>query len=365
LRLLFAQLAPRYGRPAERHPAARALRERRSLRFAVDDDALDEIAQSAEHRRLIAQIPVKHGVSIPMVGRARLIGVLSFFRFTDQPFADSEVAFAEELARRAALSVDNAILHEHTRRAVQAREDLLAVVSHDLRSPLTSIRMAAELLQRDGSRDEAKRRDLATRVGRAANGMMHLIEDLLDASKMESGTFSIEARAEPLAPLLADALDFYRDAALSKSIALVSEKIGSDVPEVICDRDRMLQVFSNLIGNALKFTPAEGTVTVSVALIAGEVGFSVCDNGPGIPEDAREHVFDRYWQAKQTRRGGAGLGLFIVRGIVEAHGGRVWARSADTGGACLCFTLPARASTSRERAPSPDPPDPPEAPAMR
>jgi len=350
-RSFFDELTARFGRPLPGHPAVLALCERRTLRFAVDGETLDRIAQSPEHRRMLAEIPMKHGLCVPMAGRARLLGVLSFFTFRDVPFADRDVAFAEELARRAALSIDNAILHEHTRRAVQARDDVLAIVSHDLRNPLTSIGMTAELLKRDSAADPGKRRELATRIRRTSDGMARLIADLLDASKIESGTFVVEPKPEHVDALLGEALEPYRAIAATSSIA-IDVHVDPEVAEVVCDRDRILQVLSNLVGNALKFTPPGGTVTLSVEPLDEEVRFAVSDTGPGIAERDRQHVFDRYWQAAHTRQAGAGLGLFIVKGIVEAHGGRVWAEAGPGGGASLCFALP----TSPVRRPSPEGP---------
>ena len=338
-RLLLRDVGLRYGQPNERHPAVRALRERRSLRFVVDDETIAQITLDEDHRRLICQMPLKHGMSVLMVGRARLLGVMTFFRFADAGFDEREMAFAEELARRAALSIDNALLHEGTRLAVRARDDLLAIVSHDLRSPLTSIKMSAELLKRASAADEGKRQELANRIARTAGSMSRLIEDLLAASKIESGTFSVEPKPEPVEPLLADALDLFRDRATGQNITLQME-IDPDVADVACDRERILEVLSNLVGNALKFTPSEGTVTLTARHTGEEVCICVADTGPGIPEAAWPHLFDRYWQASNTRRGGAGLGLFIVKGIVEAHGGRVWAERSAPGGARLCFTLP-------------------------
>jgi signal transduction histidine kinase len=170
--------------------------------------------------------------------------------------------------------------------------------------------------------------------------MMHLIEDLLAASKIESGSFSVEAKPEPVAALIGEAIDSFRDSAATKSIALHAE-LDETIGQITCDRHRVLQVLSNLIGNALKFTPADGAITVAVQSLGAEIRISVADTGAGIPEAERLHVFDRYWQASHTRRAGAGLGLFIVKGIVEAHGGRAWTDASPTGGACLCFTLPA------------------------
>lgn len=343
-RILCNELTARYAQPTERHPALHALRERRSLSFAVDEETLAHMAQDEEHRSLLQQFPMKHGLSVPLVGGARLLGVISFYTFSEAGFGEDDVAFAEELTHRAALAIDNALLHDRTERAVQARADLLAIVSHDLRNPLGAIRMATGLLKREPAAVEEKRHELADRIGRTTERMMRLIEDLLAASKIESGSFSVEPKPEPVAAMIDEAVDSFRDSAATKSIAL-HEELDGVAAEVMCDRDRVLQVLSNLIGNALKFTPPDGAITVSVRSLGAEVRVSVADTGAGIPEAEREHVFDRYWQATHTRRAGAGLGLFIVKGIVEAHGGRAWAEAGPGGGACLCFTLPTYSSS--------------------
>lgn len=342
-RLVLNELNTRQGEPIARRMALRILRERRPQRFAADQKFLDEVAEDAERRTLMGEIPMRYGLSVPMIGRARVLGVITFFTFGPEPFDEADVVFADEIARRAALSIDNAILHHRARRAVQAREDLLAMVSHDLRSPLGSVSMASALLKRDAAQDPEKRVELANRIERTTSVMLHLIEDLLSASKIESGSFSVESKPETVESLIGEAIDSFRDSAAARSIALHAE-VDPTAVEVVCDRHRCLQVLSNLIGNALKFTPSEGTITISAHSVGDEVRFTVCDNGPGIPEAEREHIFDRYWQASHSRRAGAGLGLFIVKGIVEAHGGRAWAE-ARGGGACLCFTLPSSLRT--------------------
>jgi signal transduction histidine kinase len=223
---------------------------------------------------------------------------------------------------------------------VQARSDLLAIVSHDLRNPLHVIRMATSVLQRSDALPEEHRLQAAHRILRAADGMNRLIEDLLAASKIESGTFSVDRRnPESIESLLSDAVELFVEVAAAKSVSL-EKRLGGAPASVSCDRGRVLQVFSNLIGNALKFTPPGGTVTISADQIADEARFAVCDTGPGIPEAQRTAVFSRYWQAKKGDGGGTGLGLYIVKGIVEAHGGKVWIDSGPEGGACVRFTLP-------------------------
>jgi signal transduction histidine kinase len=338
-RLMLRDIGARFERPSERHPAMRTLREGRSLRFAVDDETIPQIALDEEHRRVLRQMPLQHGVSVPMVGRARLLGAMTFFRLNADGFDVPDVAFAEELARRAALSIDNALLHESSCLAVRARDDLLAIVSHDLRSPLSAIKLSAGLLKRAGAANDEKRTELANRIERTSETMKRLIEDLLAASKIESGTFSVETRPEPIEPLLIETFDLFREAAATQAIAFEMD-IDPEVADVTCDRDRVLEVLSNLVSNALKFTPAAGSIIVTARRMGENVCIRVADSGPGIAESEWPHLFDRYWQARHTRRGGAGLGLFIVKGIVEAHGGHVWAERAASGGACLCFTLP-------------------------
>jgi len=347
LRELASDLPQRYGPLSERHPAVRASRELRPIRFPVDSQTLDHLGHDDKHRSLLRGVPIKHGLAVPIVGRTRLLGVMSFLTLGDSGFNDQDIAFAEEVARRTALSIDNALLHLRTERAVQARNDVLAIVSHDLRSPLSSLRMAASLLKRAPAADEKKRHELADRIARTTDGMTRLIEDLLAASKIESGSFSVEPKPEPLETLITEAVELLRDTAATKSISLHAQ-IEDALAIVTCDRERILQVLANLIGNAIKFTPAEGVITVSTHSLGEEIRVCVSDTGSGIPEADREHVFDRYWQASHTRRAGAGLGLFIVKGIVEAHGGHSWAEAREGGGACLCFTLPAPPSTRRE-----------------
>jgi signal transduction histidine kinase len=157
----------------------------------------------------------------------------------------------------------------------------------------------------------------------------------------------------PLRPaqVAADAVQIQSGLAAAGAHELRLE-LSTDLPEVDADRDRLLQVFENLIGNAIKFTPAGGSITVGAVQEGMQVLFSVRDNGPGIAPEDQPHLFDRFWQARPTRRDGAGLGLPIVKGIVEAHGGRVWVQSAPETGSTFFFTIPG--SADRRAPPSED-----------
>ena len=221
--------------------------------------------------------------------------------------------------------------------AVRARDEVVAIVSHDLRNPLGTIIMAAGVLGLDVP-EEAKAQQIAV-IKRAAAGMNRLITDLLDVSAIESGRFLIEPEIVPIAPLLEEACPMFAGQTAKKGQRLACS-VPPDFPAARADRDRILQVLSNLIGNALKFTPAGGTVTVRGEAVGDEVIVTVEDTGPGVPTADLPHIFDRFWHTRRGRGGGAGLGLAIAKGIVEAHGGRIWARSVPGAGASFSFAIP-------------------------
>ena len=169
--------------------------------------------------------------------------------------------------------------------------------------------------------------------------MLRLCNDLLDVANLKAGRFTVDKLPAPVRALAERALGDFQPAAEEKSLRLVKHFPESDFA-VACDRDQILRVLSNLIGNAIKFTRRGGIVSLRVERIGSNAQFTVEDSGSGIPEDQLRHVFDRYWQAKETARLGSGLGLSIAKGIVEAHGGRIWAESQVGVGSSFRFTLP-------------------------
>jgi signal transduction histidine kinase len=190
---------------------------------------------------------------------------------------------------------------------------------------------------------EPQKRTQIQRLKRAAEGANRLIDDLLDVSRIDAGRFSVDRQPEHVQLLVLEARELLSPLAEEKGV--VSEfEAKRDLPIVAVDRERLLQVFSNLIGNAVKFTPAGGNVQVKVDGANGEVVIRIRDTGPGITETDLPHIFDRFWQAKRTGRAGAGLGLAIAKGIIEAHDGRIWAESEPGNGAAFYFTLPAGAA---------------------
>jgi signal transduction histidine kinase len=176
-------------------------------------------------------------------------------------------------------------------------------------------------------------------VRRAADRMNRMIQDLLDVKRMESGRLSIEAKPESAASLVNDTVEMLRPIATGSSIILEADVVDNLLP-VVADAARIQQVLSNLVGNAVKFTPRDGRVIVCAEAIDGGVRFGVIDNGPGIPPDQVPHIFGRFWQAMPSDRRGIGLGLAIAKGIVEAHGGMIWVESHVGLGSTFYFTLP-------------------------
>jgi signal transduction histidine kinase len=169
--------------------------------------------------------------------------------------------------------------------------------------------------------------------------MQRLIRDLLDVSRIEAGTLGIDRSPLSVRELVGEIVDAQQSLAASAGLELRVE-LEPELPAVAGDRHRLQQVLENLVGNALKFTPTGGNITLGAARRGSEVLFWVADTGCGIGEDALPHVFDRFWQVKRASRAGAGLGLAISRGIVEAHGGRIWVESTPGRGTIFFFTIP-------------------------
>ena len=298
-------------------------------------------ALAASPDPLLAQLGAKSYIIVPLQSQDMRFGTVTFaFAESDRRYDADDLAMLEDLARRAALALENARLYQAAQQAVRVREDLLAIVSHDLRSPLSAVSMAAALLTRQAAApDPARLQKYADTIKRSTERMEALIRDLLSFASIEAGHLVIEPKPTLVDDLLRDVLELMQPIASAKQVALdIDHEATGRI--VRGDRGRLLQVFSNLIGNAIKFSPGGSIVRIGAHAAGGFAHFSVTDSGPGIPKDAQPRIFERFWQAENTARQGTGLGLFIAKGIVEAHRGRIWVESEVGRGSSFQFTVP-------------------------
>jgi signal transduction histidine kinase len=327
------------------HPWAEAVRSGRTqVVKAVDDEYLRSIARDEHHLELLRDLAPASYIIIPLAARGRILGSLLFATASDSGrlYTDRDVAIAKEVGRRISFALDNAILYRAAEQAARSRQETVAVVSHDLKNPLATIQMAVSFLRDEiVPADEAhslERKQLDV-IQRSAARMHRLIHDLLDTAAIEAGHFQLTRFPTTVYELLIDAIELLRPLAAAKRVELCAD-IAPGLPSVLADRERVLQVFSNIGGNAIKFTPQGGRVELQVSEQQGAVEFTIRDNGPGIAAEDLPHLFDRYWQARKATRVGTGLGLPIAKRIVEAHGGQIRATSELGLGSCFAFTVP-------------------------
>lgn len=236
---------------------------------------------------------------------------------------------------------DMTAIREHEaalRRAIEQREEVISIVSHDLRNPLGVVLAASDLLL-DLPLDEEEQRRQAEIIQRSGKRMQSLIEDLLDVARIEAGAFVVRPSLEDLGPIVESARALFADQAERRGVSLSVEAPGG-YPRARVDRDRLLQALANLLDNALRVTSQGGSVVIAIGERGEGVTLSVTDTGPGIPLSAREHLFERFAHAKSARGGGAGLGLAIVRGVAEGHGGEVVFRTEVGEGTTFEIRLP-------------------------
>ncbi|NKF30199.1 MULTISPECIES: ATP-binding protein [Pseudomonas] len=250
--------------------------------------------------------------------------------------------FAANDLRRSALENDLARQVRREQEAVRARDELVAVVSHDLRNPMTVISMLCGMMQKafssDGPHTSRRISTAIDTMQQAAGRMNTLLEDLLDTSKIDAGRYTIAPQKLDVAQMFEEAQSLLAPLALDKDIS-ISFEADPDL-SIHADPERLFQVLSNLVGNAIKFTPRLGTVDVYAKSVGDDIVFTVRDSGEGIPKDHLPHVFDRYWTVKEGNPTGTGLGLYITQGIVEAHGGQIVAESEPGQGSEFRFTVP-------------------------
>jgi PAS domain S-box-containing protein len=340
-----APLAARFERlPLDRrraHLAGPVLESKRPfLVERMTPDKLESFAQDGEHLEILRAIDPCSLMALPLLIRGKLVGVLVIVSSrSSRSYGPGELALAGALADRAALAIENGRLYQAAVHATRLRDEVLGVVVHDLRNPLASILLQAAALQRLGPDSEHRSKKAKESILRAAERMNRLIGDLLEVSLIEAEHLRVERSRVSARQLLVDATEAQRPLAASAALDLQLD-LPSELPEVWGDPMRLLQVLANLVGNAIKFTPAGGHVTVGAAPRAHDVLFWVADTGRGMSSEEVSHVFERFWQAGRGAREGAGLGLTISRGIIETHGGRIWVESTPGRGSVFFFTIP-------------------------
>ena len=283
---------------------------------------------------------------VPLRVRGRLLGVLSAARETPgRPYTPEDQALLQELADRAALAVDNARLYQEAQEAIRARDQFLSIASHELRTPITSLKGYAQLLLRAAARDRVDPARLARylrSMDELVNHLNELTEDLLNVARLRTGQLALQPRPLDLAALVREVAARYQDH-LEDGHHLVVEAGAVPCP-VVADARRLEQVLTNLLDNALKYSPDGGEIRVSLRREEDGNVLSVRDEGIGLPpgsDDAIFAPFERTSSAEARQIPGLGLGLYISRSIVERHGGRIWAESAgENRGATVSFWLP-------------------------
>lgn len=243
-------------------------------------------------------------------------------------------------AERERLLQQEQVARREAQRATRLRDEVLGIVAHDLRQPLqTLVALSAQMIKAPALPEAASRRDEGQLIRQTVEAMSRLIRDLLDVSTIESGGLVMAPEDIDIDALLRNTVQSFHASATEKGIELRSQTIGY-LPRICADPGRLMQVLSNLVGNAIKFTPTGGTVRLEARVHDETIEVSVMDTGSGIPTESLAHIFDRFWQACRAERAGAGLGLAIAKGIIEAHEGRIWAESVTGHGTTMTFTVP-------------------------
>lgn len=292
-----------------------------------------------EHLALLRELGFKSWIGAPLVARGSTIGVLHLIMAdSNRRYCEADVELAVELGRRAGMAVDNTRLYREAQTAIRVRDDVLAIVSHDLRSPLQAMNLAATMLHRQGGTDPGAHRYLDA-LRRSIDRMKHLINDLLDLASINAGKLAIAPARISADQLVGEIVDMYEPLAAERGIRVLRDhEIGGVALDV--DRDRIAQALGNLLGNAIKFCRPGDVITVRGQRAGDSLQLTIADTGPGIPALDLPHLFEAYWSGRSGKHEGAGLGLFITKAIIEAHSGHIAASSPDGGGAAFVVTLP-------------------------
>ena len=289
------------------------------------DPALEDWAPTPigpPHPELFRAMQAVSYLIVPLVLRDGVIGEIRLaFTTSGRRFRSEERETIESLARHVAFTVENAKLFDEAQRAVAMRDEVLAVVSHDLKNPLSAINLTCDAMLGAEKRGQKISPVSLHRIKRSGDLMERLIADLLDMAGLQAGNLSVERARQPVAGIVHDAMEALQPLASERNNRLQTE-LEDESLAVYCDRHRILQVLTNLVGNAVKFTPEGGVIKIRAQSRGSEVCLAVVDTGPGISDDQLPHVFEPYWKGREIQKG-TGLGLYIAKGIVERHGGKI------------------------------------------
>ena len=329
-------------RRSGRHPVRRAIRSGRAILIEDLEKAGMMPAEDSDLWPLVARLEPRCAIYAPVRGDGRTVAAFTLVgcASSGRTLGREQLVLAQDLARRAALAIQSARVFRQAQEATAARDHVLAVVAHDLRNPIHTIGLATELMETACAEPQVVR--AAQIVRRAVDDMRALIEDLLDVQRIEQGSLPIERRPHDLGSVIREAAAMFAPAAEHAGLTL-SFRCGREIGTVVLDRRRILQLLSNLLGNAIKFTPRGGEVAIEAEQLRdrpGSIRISVSDTGPGIPRPELANLFRRFWQGERDDRRGIGLGLSIARAVAEAHGGRIWAESTVGKGSTFVVELP-------------------------
>ena len=318
-----------------------AIRTRRPLIVPeISDEMLKEYSVDEEHFDLMSRVGVKSAIILPLTVGQKTVGALVLLTSGNRRYNDDDLRRAKKFGGKAALAIHNAQLYAVANDAIQSRDEVLRAVAHDLRNPLSAIQLSAQTLTTSSLPYETHQKMLQSITG-ASQRMNRLIDDLLAMGLLRAGhRLPLDLHPEDPANIAEQACDMMGPQALKKSIALRWSKPWTPMPSIIVDRSRILQVFTNLLDNALKFTPPGGTIMVSCEEADGGIRFAVKDTGSGIDPTDVDNIFDPFWQSRATAHLGTGLGLAIAKAVVEQHHGRIWVDSKPGAGTTVVFTIP-------------------------
>lgn len=311
----------------------------------VTDATYQAIAVDEEHLSLMQEVGTRSYLSAPLVVRNRIIGAVSMgITGNKRKFSKDDESFYRQVIYRFAVALDNARLYRDAKVAIRAREEILAIVSHDLKNPIAVADLATQLatIKMDAGMPATAIREYHLKISHAIDRMKRLVDMLLNFGKLQAGTFQARMGEIRFDTLFNDVAQIFDPLAAKKGVML-QFKFDSGV-HFHADCDALSQAISNLLSNALKVCPGGSHINVTGSIGGdGCVYISVEDEGPGIPEEHRAHLFERYWQPKNSQKEGAGLGLYIVQGVARAHGGDVVVESKLNSGSKFTICFPARA----------------------